>query len=314
MEKEPSILIANEALLVSCVVGALPSALMSLGERSWVPLFSFLVVAYLHGFLLGLPAFWILVWQKAVNAFTCITAGLLVATLPYAIFFAPRMSGPGVNHARTLMQFALSGAAIGFVFWVYVTKRTRKVGEQVSRPGAPATPQFLDPHFAERFANNEMFEWLRRGTGGHAYLSEALKLARPDFESRGVRDLSITISADSSGPDRYLISVRNSGSRTFEELRVHHEPVLLDAESFGLDTTHMPSEQASIAGEPVLVDILPPGQTAAVVRSGYGPHERYDGPQETVFDVEYRSGGKSFTRENRHWCHVRVAMAKARSD
>jgi hypothetical protein len=127
--KAPSSQIVSEALVVSCAVCALPSGVMSLGQRSWEPLFVFMVMSILHGMLLGLPAFWFLVWRRAVNAVSCAIAGTMVGTLPYLIVFAPRMSGPGVNHFRMAFVLALSGAAIGFVFWLYVTKRTGNAPE-----------------------------------------------------------------------------------------------------------------------------------------------------------------------------------------
>lgn len=309
--QSPSSLIVAEGIVVSCAICALPAAFISLGERPLVSSFSFFVIAFIHGMMLGVPAFWLLWWRKIANKATCTTAGVLIGTLPYAILFAPGMSGPGVNHVETLIQFALSGALIGFVFWIYVSWRTGHVAGQVPQHGS-MRGAIVAPGFFKQVGNDELFRALRRGPSGNEYLRQAFKQARPEFESRRVRDLSIAVSAASSGPDHYLISVTNTGSRTYEGLRVHYEACLLDAENFGLDTTHMPSELARIPGEPIAIGNLPPGKTARIVRSGYGPHDQFDGPREMVLDLEYRLGGKSFTREDRRWSQVNIDLPNAR--
>ena len=127
-------------------------------------------------------------------------------------------------------------------------------------------------------------------------------------------DISITVVADGSGPNRDLLLVRNLGSCTYENLRIHHEPLLLDAESFGLDTTHMPSEVARIPGEPVVIDTLAPGAIAKVVRAGYDAHDRYDGPGITALDLEFRVDGREFTQAARRWTQVHMDLPTARED
>ena len=121
----PSHYAVVRALVVSCAICAIPSAVMSMSNRSPIPIISFFVIAFVHGIILGVPTFWLLWWRKVVNAFSCAVAGVAVGSLPYALFFAPRMSGPGVSHARTLLLFALSGAAIGFFFWIVLSRRLR---------------------------------------------------------------------------------------------------------------------------------------------------------------------------------------------
>ena len=117
--------VENEALLVACAICAVPSAILSMVESSPISLFVFFIISYLHGLMLGLPAFWFLSWRKAANPFTCAATGAMIGFLPYAIIFAPGMSGPGVNHPKTLFHFGVSGLAIGFVFSHYLKFRMR---------------------------------------------------------------------------------------------------------------------------------------------------------------------------------------------
>jgi len=257
--------------------------------------------------ILGVPAFWLLSWRKAANAFTCAAAGVAVGTLPYAILFAPGLSGPGVKHVERLIQLALSGAAVGFVFWTYIAWRTGKIARQASRMEAN-----LRPSWFLASPNHELFSRFLRGAGGNEYLGQVMKHARAEFEARRAGDLAITVSADSSGPDRYLISITNTSRHTYRDLRVHYEVLLLDAENFGHDTTRMPSEVARIPGEPLFIDALPPGKTAQVVRKGYGPRDRFDGPRKTALDLEFGVDGKQFTKADRRWSQGNVDLVNSR--
>ena len=161
--------------------------------------------------------------------------------------------------------------------------------------------------------NSDFFSWLRRGFSGNELLQKAFNDARPDFERRRVSDLSITVTADKSAPDRYALAITNRGTQTYKALRVHYEPLLLHAESFGLDTTHMPADQAWIAGEPMIVDTLEPGTTARMVRKGFGSHDRFDGLRETVMDLEYRLGLKTVSSREQRWAEVTVDLPNATS-
>jgi len=136
--------------------------------------------------------------------------------------------------------------------------------------------------------------------------------ARRPIESRRVGDISIAVSPGSSGPKSYRLAITNNGPHAYENLRVGYERLLLHAENFGLDTTHMPSEQAWIAGEPVVIAALAPGETAHVLRDGYGSHEQFDGHRETVLDLEYRFRGKTITAQDRRWSEATVDLPNAR--
>ena len=206
-----------------------------------------------------------------------------------------------------LIQFALSGAAVGFVFWIYIGWRMGKAAPNALGTEALAPSWFLD------YSNDQLLRNFRVGPCGNEYMRQVMELSRPVFDARRVRDLSITVSADISGPDRYLISIHNAGRHTYTDVRVHYETLLLDAESFGCDTTHMPTELSRIAGEAVSVDTIPPGTTARVARKGYGSHDQYDGPRETAVDLDYCLEGKQMTGQDRRWCHCNVELPNARS-
>ena len=162
--------------------------------------------------------------------------------------------------------------------------------------------------------NDELFGWLRRGAAGNEILQRALDDARPGFEGCRVSDLRITVSAEGSAPDSFVIAVTNKGAHPYESLRVGYERLLLHAEHFGLDTTHMPQEVAWKPGEPLVIDVLRPGETTRLVRTGYGNHDAYDGPRETVLDLAYRFRGKAFHVPDRRWSPVTVDLPNAREN
>jgi hypothetical protein len=127
-----------------------------------------------------------------------------------------------------------------------------------------------------------------------------------------VGDLQVQVSAVAGEPRHYRVSVHNSGERTFQDLRIRYEPILLEAERFGLDATHMPTASASIPGEPIVIDSLAAGETVDVVRQGYGEHARYDGPRDAQVMLEFRAGQETFRSEDRRWTSAVVDLPRAR--
>jgi hypothetical protein len=111
----------RNALLVSCAICALPSVVMSLAARSPVPLIVFTVLAVIHGLFLGIPAFLLLYRLGAANVVFCTLAGAAVGALPMAILLAGA-SGPGARYGTTVLLGALSGLAMGFLFWLCMAK------------------------------------------------------------------------------------------------------------------------------------------------------------------------------------------------
>jgi hypothetical protein len=141
---------------------------------------------------------------------------------------------------------------------------------------------------------------------------QAIEEADRQAEKRRSSDLLISLSSSTSGDDQYVISVTNTGSRTYDSLRIKYEALLLDAENFGMDTTHMPSELARIPGEALVIDSLAPGHTVQTLRKGYAQHERYDGLREFPVELEYRLEGRTYLADDRRWATIIVDLPNAR--
>ena len=140
---------------------------------------------------------------------------------------------------------------------------------------------------------------------------QAIEEAEQEAEKRRHPDISIRVAASKISDHHYSIDISNIGNLTYNNLRILYEPVLLDAGSFGLDTTHMPSNHSRIAGEPIIVDTLQPGQSAHFIRNGYGSHTKYDNLAECPFNLEYQMGSKSYVANDRHWTIAIVDLPNA---
>ena len=173
----------------------------------------------------------------------------------------------------------------------------------------------LPPHsLANTMSNSELFAWLRQGAVGHEYLRRCLVLTRPEFEERRAPGLSVNVSPLVADPKSYLITIANIGPHLYRDVRARYEPLLLNAESFSLDTTHMPSELAQKSGDPIQIDVIPAGRSIQMVRAGYDVHDRYDGRRETTMDLEFHLEGCPFTKEDRRWIPAFVNVPKAKRD
>lgn len=308
---EPSVLLVHEAFVVACALGAVASIPFSPSQKALVSVMSFMTIAFLHCVVFGGPAYWLLRWKSMDSPFACAVAGALIGLVSYGAWLGPGLGGPGVSYGYNLLAFGVSGAAIGFVFRRYLRMRT---GEAAAAPAmgkpafVPRPPQVAAENFLTGSTSGELFNLFKRGHAGHPYMREVIELAQPRFEARKVAELAVRIAPDASGPNRYAITVTNRGARAFEALRVHYEALLLFAEHFGLDTTHMPDDMARIAGEPLLIDSLPAGQSVTLVRPGYATRDRYDGPREAALDVEFNGAGLRGTAADRRWCLAEVAV------
>ena len=61
----------------------------------------------------------------------------------------------------------------------------------------------------------------------------------------------------------------------------------------------------------MVIETLPQGKTAVVLRDGFGSHEQFDGYRETVLDLEYRLGRKIVTTRDRRWGQATVDLPNA---
>lgn len=143
-------------------------------------------------------------------------------------------------------------------------------------------------------------------------VAEALAKIEVSPGAGKVTDLRVEISAADASDCHYRISVTNTGKRRYGKLFLGYHDVLLYAERFSIDTTHMPREEWYIDGEPVFIEALEPGQTVQVVRSGYGTHGRYDGPRQAQIMLVYESEGRTAALTDRRWCYAIVKLPNAR--
>lgn len=139
----PRILV--EALLVACCVVALPGLVASALASTLMPAAVFFLFGFVHGVVLGLPAYLILRWRAIDTAISCSLAGMLVGALPVGALLYPRDrpqrgSGSSVNgipmtidgittpeawasYWQGIAFFAVLGGVAGLVFWAYARYR-----------------------------------------------------------------------------------------------------------------------------------------------------------------------------------------------
>lgn len=130
---------------------------------------------------------------------------------------------------------------------------------------------------------------------------------------REVTDLRVTVVAEPVPTgDCYRIEVRNRGAMSYESLTVTYRDLLLWAERFGLDTTHMPAQEQYAAEVPVRIDRLGPGEAAQFLRRGYGEHHHYDGPRLAETPLSFAVGDRVTTAINGCWCRAEVLLPGAR--
>ena len=126
-----------------------------------------------------------------------------------------------------------------------------------------------------------------------------------------VKDLDVSISSEQPSQNCYAITIKNTGNRLFKNLRVGYEKVLLDAENFGIDTTHMPTEDARISGEPIFIEKLSPAQSIKFVRNGWGSYVKFDGRKKFAVELDFETNETSV--DLKKWCYARVKLPNARS-
>jgi hypothetical protein len=132
-------------------------------------------------------------------------------------------------------------------------------------------------------------------------------------QERKLADIEVTISAANDGPRFYNIDIENSGPSRFTDIDVDYRRILLWAERFSLDTTHMPKEHCYISGEPIHVDRLDAGQRVRLVRKGHGTHDRYDGPKVQRAVITFTRADSRATADDKRWCNVIVQLPNARA-
>jgi hypothetical protein len=142
---------------------------------------------------------------------------------------------------------------------------------------------------------------------------KALEKKIADHASKKIPDITIHISPSNESETSYKISVKNSGQSTYQNIRVRYESILLWAELFGHDTTHMPLEWQFANDEPLLIDKLPPSAVIEFSRKGFGSHKRYDGPRATeVYITGPTEKVAGFPVNNFNWCEAIIELPNAK--
>jgi hypothetical protein len=141
---------------------------------------------------------------------------------------------------------------------------------------------------------------------------EAIERNERRLREREVGAIRVIIAAEASHSNHYNIFVENLGDCAYEDLTIQYEDILLWAERFSMDTTYMPIALQYVAGEPIFLPSLHPGQHIKITRAGYGPHDRYDGPRSTMASLTYRQGEETYGKEAGRWCTMLVDLPNAR--
>lgn len=196
----PSFFSFLQALTFANLVCALPSAIVSLTNRSWMPLLTFLVLVQLHGLLLGIPAFRFLWSRDAINALSSVGVGAVAGALPSAVLLAGA-SGPGVRYFQTVSLAALSGAAVAFASWLLLTRAGRAEEERVARAGNASSP---------RKAGSPGARAVTGGSLGHAG-------GKPGAQRSPAME-SLLRAIEAKRPSDPLIGARVGGKEIFERL------------------------------------------------------------------------------------------------
>jgi hypothetical protein len=127
-----------------------------------------------------------------------------------------------------------------------------------------------------------------------------------------IRDLKIVVRPEKSGYSKYVVQVANTGKAAYENIAIDLREILLWAENFGLDTTHMPADIQYAQGAPVRIEKLPPGETASVETTGYGPYDKYDLDRVRYAPVSFDRPIREQTNTP-YWCELIVDLPGARN-
>ena len=130
-------------------------------------------------------------------------------------------------------------------------------------------------------------------------------------EMAPLQGLQVNIHASQTMPDLYSLTVKNAGRHTLRHLHLLYEPILLDAENFGVDTTNMSRQQARPAGYPIHIHRLEPGQTLHFFRKGWAEAYRYEGLRKSVMEVHLEPDAESPGAEAHAWCYAQVDLPNA---
>lgn len=143
-------------------------------------------------------------------------------------------------------------------------------------------------------------------------LMQAMREVEQEREKLRIKDIEVTVTACPNAPEHFLLTIKNRGEAAYKNLRVLYEPLLLDANSFGVDTTHMPDSR--IPGEPIQIEKLMPKQSVQFVRKGWGKASDYDGPKQNSLPLQFCSTGSPNQNASHPWCFIKLKLPNAKSN
>lgn len=97
-----------------------------------------------------------------------------------------------------------------------------------------------------------------------------------DLKSSEIKDIKIKIQAGQKSKKDFIVKITNIGHHTFKNIDIDIKNILLWAESFGVDTTHMPSDFQYGTTADCKAEEIKPNETIEIGIAGYGSHEQYD--------------------------------------
>lgn len=171
--------------------------------------------------------------------------------------------------------------------------------------------------------NHKPIIWL--GLGGIFFANYLLTIVRSPFEemlmeaykkdqSRKTKDIEVKVSSSTTSKHHYLLTIKNTGRIRLNNIRIFYEPFILDAESFGVDTTHMPDNIATIHDDPIIIESLRENETITFERKGWGAHEDYVGPKRGAMEIGFVANGDIPERKDRKFCLAKMALPNARNE
>jgi hypothetical protein len=129
-----------------------------------------------------------------------------------------------------------------------------------------------------------------------------------DLKKTEIRDLRVAIGPSDTDTDRFCVTVENRGKTSYKGLIIELRNILGWAESFGIDTTHMPSSSQYAGNSDVKIDVIAPKEVIRAEVSGYGIPGKY-----RHYRTRYAKVFPFPRKETAHlqWCEIHVNLPGA---
>ena len=212
---------------------------------------------------------------------------------------------------------------------IYILKKSGELLKTLNRklePHKAGHPTLLFSSLILGYGYSENHKptiWL--GLGGIFFANYLLTIVRSPFEemlmeaykkeqSRKTKDIEVKVSSSTTSKRHYLLTIKNTGRIRLNNIRIFYEPFILDAECFGVDTTHMPDQHVTIHEEPITIESLSENETITFERKGWGAYEDYVGPKRGAMEIGFVANGEIPERKDRKFCLAKMELPNARSE